>query len=117
MRSSKPDCSDAFWRKRPQTGLTAITKTFYPLRFESKNYETAPISCNFQSNPGGFLCIADCVAERQEFEPSFPFLQKGKISRVSTLRDSVFKGREPGESSIEGVFADHFSHALTPARK
>jgi hypothetical protein len=32
-----------------------------PVRFESKNREIPPISCNFKSHPGGFLCTADLL--------------------------------------------------------
>jgi len=44
-------------------------QTLSPVRFESESYGIAPISCNFQSNPSGFLCTSDCMAERVGFEP------------------------------------------------
>jgi hypothetical protein len=60
----KPDCSSALRRKRLQSLPVEISRTLSPVRFESKSSEIAPISCNFQSNPGGFLCTSDCVAEQ-----------------------------------------------------
>ncbi len=38
--------------------------------------EIAPISCNCQGNLGGFLRMADCVAEREGFEPSIQVLAR-----------------------------------------
>jgi hypothetical protein len=69
----KPDCSSALRRKSLPTLPGAMSGTLSPVRFESKSSEIAPISCNFQSNPGGFLCTADCVAEGEGFEPSVRF--------------------------------------------
>jgi|ERR1035438_2834975 hypothetical protein len=63
----KPDCSDALRRKTPQSLLTVIDMKLSPVRFESKNREIPPISCNYHRNPGGFLCTSDCVAERVGF--------------------------------------------------
>ncbi len=41
-----------------------------PVPFESKRRGIAPISRKFQSNPSGFLCTSDFMAEGSEFEPS-----------------------------------------------
>src|ERR1017187_8238046 len=68
MESLKPDCSYALRRKRPQSLPAKLSRTLSPVRFESKSCGIAPISCNSQSNPGGFLCTSDCVAERVGFE-------------------------------------------------
>src|ERR1039458_10380840 len=68
MESLKPDCSYALRRKRPQSLPAKLSRTLSPVRFESKSCGIAPISCNSQSNPGGFLCTSDCVAEGEEFE-------------------------------------------------
>jgi hypothetical protein len=38
------------------------------VQFQSNNGKIAPISGNFQRNPGGFLCTSDCLAERKGFE-------------------------------------------------
>jgi hypothetical protein len=70
----KPDCSDALRRKRPQSLLASLSRTLLPVRRKSKSCEIAPISWNFRSNPGGFLCTSDCVAEREGFEPSIQVL-------------------------------------------
>src|ERR1039458_8867790 len=70
MESLKPDCSYALRRKRPQSLPAKLSRTLSPVRFESKSCGIAPISCNSQSNPGGFLCTSDCVAEGSGFEPS-----------------------------------------------
>src|ERR1035441_642721 len=72
VRSSKPDCSDALGRKRPQSCPIAITKTFSPVRFQINNRRIPPISRSFQRNAGGFLCTSDCVAEeavRRNYSP------------------------------------------------
>jgi hypothetical protein len=50
--------------KKPQKFAPESTATLSPVRFESKSYGIAPISCNFQRNAGGFLCNPDCVAEQ-----------------------------------------------------
>src|ERR1035441_2474993 len=76
----KPDCSDALRRKTPQSLLTVIDMKLSPVRFESKNREIPPISCNYHRNPSGFLCTSDCVAEREGFEPPVPF-QARRFSR------------------------------------
>src|ERR1017187_4308331 len=73
MEPLKPDCSDALRRKRLQSLLAAMRRTSSPVRFESKSCGIAPVSCNFQRNPGGFLCTPDCVAEGEGFEPSVRF--------------------------------------------
>jgi hypothetical protein len=46
----------ALRRKRLRSLPAAMSRTVSPVRFESKICGIAPISCNFQSNPGGFLC-------------------------------------------------------------
>jgi hypothetical protein len=58
---------------RVQKFAPESTATLSPVRFESKSYGIAPISCNFQRNAGGFLCNPDCVAEGEGFEPSVRF--------------------------------------------
>src|ERR1035441_894065 len=70
MESLKPDCSYALRRKRLQSLPAAMSASLSPVHFESKRCGIAPISRNFQSNPGGFLCTSDCVAEGSGFEPS-----------------------------------------------
>src|SRR5450759_4814804 len=47
---------DALRRKWLQSLPAALSRTLSPVRVESKSCGIAPISCNFQSNPGGFLC-------------------------------------------------------------
>src|ERR1022692_621873 len=73
MESWKPDRSDALQRKGPQSLPASTSRTLSPVRFASKNREIPPISRNFEGNPGGFLCTADCVAEGEAFEPSVRF--------------------------------------------
>src|ERR1017187_3153543 len=88
MEPLKPDCSDTLRRKRLQSLPAAMSRTLSPVRFESKSSEIAPISCNFQSNPGGFLYTSDCVAEGETFEPSVQLVE-AKARRVRRLRESA----------------------------
>ena len=44
----------------------------------------APISCTMLSNPGGFLCTTDFMAERDGLELSIPFSRR----RLRTLESS-----------------------------
>src|ERR1017187_10002175 len=53
----------------------AMSRTLSPVHFESKSCGIAPISCNFKSNPGGFLCTSDCMAEGETFEPSVQLVE------------------------------------------
>src|ERR1017187_8577427 len=91
MDSLKPDCSYALRRKRLQSLPAAMSRTLSPVRFERKRCGIARISRNFKSNPGGFLCTSDCVAERKTFEPSVPFLNdlNGDVS-VSCTGSTTF---------------------------
>jgi hypothetical protein len=75
MESWKPDCSGALQRKTLQSSPTPFSSALSPVRFYGKNSEIAPISCNFQRNPRGFLCTSDCVAEQEGLEPSVRFLE------------------------------------------
>src|ERR1035438_4031948 len=88
MESLKPDCSDASQRKRRESSPAELRATHSPVQFESKSCGIAPISCNFQSNLGGFLCTSDCVAEGETFEPSVQLVE-AKARRVRRLRESA----------------------------
>jgi hypothetical protein len=89
-KSPKPDCRGVLRRKSPQSLPAASSRTLSLVRFQSKSCEVAPISCNFQSNPGGFLCTSDCMAEGEGFEPPVPF-RAHRFSRptVSTAHTSL----------------------------
>src|ERR1017187_6562356 len=63
----------------------AMSRTLSPVRFERKRCGIAPISRNFKSNPGGFLCTSDCVAEGEGFELSVRFLEPRKGPHVRDL--------------------------------
>jgi hypothetical protein len=65
-----------------------MSRTLSPVRFESKSSEIAPISCNFESNPDGFLYTSDCVAEREGFELSVQLVaSKGAdVSQLSSRK-------------------------------
>jgi len=83
--SRKPDCSNALRRKSRQNWPTHLTITFSLVQFQRKNRRIAPSFRYFQSNPGGFLCTADCMAEREGFEPSIQ-LWAPKSPRVRKLQ-------------------------------
>jgi hypothetical protein len=92
MESSKPDRSGARQRKTLQSSPSASSSALSPVRFQGKNSEIAPISRNFQGNPGGLLCTSDCVAEQMEFELSFPFLRIELNPQLSaTYQEIQFK--------------------------
>jgi hypothetical protein len=63
----------------------AMITTLSPVRFDSESRGFAAISRNFQSNPGGFLCTSDCVAEGEGFELSVRFLEPRKGPHVRDL--------------------------------
>ena len=75
-------------RKRLQSLLAAMRRTSSPVRFESKSCGIAPVSCNFQRNPGGFLCTPDCVAEREGFELSVQLVasKEADVSQLSSRK-------------------------------
>src|ERR1035438_2054854 len=101
MDSLKPDCFGCPRRKRLQSWPAAMSRTLSPVRFERKRCGIAPISRNFKSNPGGFLCTSDCVAERETFEPSVP-LVGAKARRVRRLR----------ERATQSILRDCAGHAV-----
>jgi hypothetical protein len=101
MESSKPDCSGALQRKTLQSSPVAFSGALSPVRFEGKNSEIAPISCNFRRNPGGFLCASDCVAERKGFELSVRFLEPCKGPHVRDLHGLAHQQVASGELAQE----------------
>src|SRR5580658_910879 len=57
--------------KNAETPATARSGALSLVRFESKRRGIAPISRDFQSNPGRFLCTSDCVVALPGIEPGF----------------------------------------------
>jgi hypothetical protein len=49
------------------------------VRFECVNHGIAAISRDFRSNIEEFLCTADCMAEREGFEPSVQVLARTTV--------------------------------------
>src|ERR1039458_3012221 len=92
MDSLKPDLLGCPRRKRLQSWPAAMSRTLSPVRFESKSCGNAPISCNFQSNPSRFLYTSDCVAEREGFELSVPFLKPARACTARELHPPSFRG-------------------------
>ena len=66
----KPDCACAQQRKTIESSAAGSGGTLSPVRFDGETCAIAAISSDFQRNAAGFLCVPDCVAEREEFEPS-----------------------------------------------
>jgi hypothetical protein len=79
----------------------AVTSTFHNVLaavFLSRNNPggervvgIAAIFHDFRNKAAGSLCSPDCVAERQEFELSFPFLLDSKSPRFISYGDPVFE--------------------------
>jgi hypothetical protein len=57
--------------KKPAKRSDGDAQTLSPVQFERNNSEIAPISGKFQSNPGGFLCISNCLVALPGIEPGF----------------------------------------------
>jgi hypothetical protein len=76
VESLKPDCQRGLQRKGRQSRLMRWSGTFSPVRFRRKILRLAPICRDFRRNTAGFLCVADCVAEREGFEPSIQVLAR-----------------------------------------
>jgi hypothetical protein len=101
----KPDCSGTLRRKRSHTSPSAIGRTFSPVQFQSKNREIAPISCNFERNPGGFLCTSDCMAEEavwRNFSPANSLLTGKNTGNFVNFR-SKFARSFPVQTSFHGA--------------
>jgi hypothetical protein len=75
MGSLKSDCACALQRKAPENLHVGFDATLSLVRFEGKTCGIAAIFSDFQRNLARFLCNPDCVAEREGFELSVPFLQ------------------------------------------
>ncbi len=67
-RVAKLDCVSALRRKRPQTMSAEFGKPLSPVRLKDESRTLAAISSDFQGKASGFLCSADCMAEREGFE-------------------------------------------------
>jgi hypothetical protein len=74
MESLKPDCACGLQRKAPENLPAGFDGTLSLVRFEGKTYGIAAILSDSCSNAARFLCNPDCVAEREGFELSVPFL-------------------------------------------
>jgi hypothetical protein len=74
MESVKSDCACALQRKAPENLHVGFDATLSPVRFEGKTCGIAAIFSDFQWNLAQFICDPDCVAERERFELSVPFL-------------------------------------------
>src|ERR1700694_2922165 len=70
MESLKPDCACALQRKTLRSLAAGYGVTLSPVRFDGETCTIAAISSDFQRNTAGFLCVPDCVAEREGFGPT-----------------------------------------------
>src|SRR5450759_1213479 len=82
--------------RSPQSGLSR------------NNREIRALFAYFGVERAEFLCSSDCVAERQEFEPSFPFLRNDQRPTCQYFTGILTLRREPrgilgGRSQDKGV--------------
>ncbi len=79
VETGLPMCPPEKWRESLPAGFSG---TVSPVRFDGKTCAIAAISRDFRSNAAEFLCIPDCVAEREGFEPPIPF----RVCRFSSTQ-------------------------------
>ncbi len=79
MRCLKPDCACAVQRKTAENEAAGFDKILSPVRLGGKTYGIAAIFSDSCSSTAKFLCDPDCVAEREEFEPSVQVLARTTV--------------------------------------
>jgi hypothetical protein len=102
FETGPPNAHRRNWR---QNRSTTATMTLSLVQFQSKNCEIAPISRNFQRNPGEVLCASDCMAAEEvwrNFSPSNSLLAGNLTGNFVNFR-SKFARSFPVQTSFHGA--------------
>jgi hypothetical protein len=70
----KVGLSVGLWRKDGTEGPSVTGSPFSPVRFADELSRNTAVFRLIRREEAGFLCIPDCVAEREGFEPSIELL-------------------------------------------